>query len=84
MDQIKKIYQGVLDGDMGAVEENVQAALNEGISPGDILNKGLIAAMGEVGRLFEEGEYFVPEMLIAARDEGRVDHPAAITGGFRG
>jgi len=31
------------------------------------LNKGMIKAMGEVGRLFEEGEYFVPEMLIAAR-----------------
>ena len=67
MDQIKNIYQGVLEGDMGAVEENVQAALDAGVLPADILQKGLIAAMGEVGRLFEEGEYFVPEMLIAAR-----------------
>ncbi|MCZ2099834.1 MAG: corrinoid protein, partial [Anaerolineae bacterium] len=32
-----------------------------------ILNDGMISAMSEVGRLFEEGEYFVPEMLIAAR-----------------
>jgi 5-methyltetrahydrofolate--homocysteine methyltransferase len=31
------------------------------------MNQGMIAAMAEVGRLFEEGEYFVPEMLIAAR-----------------
>ena len=67
MDHIKDIYQGVLDGDMGAVEENVQAALAAGVSAADILQKGLIAAMGEVGSLFEEGEYFVPEMLIAAR-----------------
>jgi 5-methyltetrahydrofolate--homocysteine methyltransferase len=67
MDQIKNIYQAVLEGDMGAVEENVQAALDAGVLPVDILQKGLIAAMGEVGRLFEEGEYFVPEMLIAAR-----------------
>jgi 5-methyltetrahydrofolate--homocysteine methyltransferase len=37
------------------------------MGPADILNQGMIAAMGEVGRLFEEGEYFVPEMLIAAR-----------------
>ena len=49
------------------MEENVQAALDAGVPPGDILQNGLIAAMGEVGRLFEEGEYFVPEMLIAAR-----------------
>ena len=45
----------------------MQAALDAGVAPGEILNKGCIAAMGEVGRLFEEGEVFVPEMLIAAR-----------------
>jgi len=67
MDQIKDIYQGVLEGDMGTVEENVRVALDAGVSPADVLQNGLIAAMGEVGRLFEEGEYFVPEMLIAAR-----------------
>jgi 5-methyltetrahydrofolate--homocysteine methyltransferase len=67
MDQINHIYQGVLEGDMGTVQENVQAALDAGAPPADILHNGLIAAMGEVGRLFEEGEYFVPEMLIAAR-----------------
>ena len=67
MNQIKNIYQGVLEGDMGTVQDNVQAALDVGVSPADILHEGLIAAMGEVGRLFEEGEYFVPEMLIAAR-----------------
>jgi len=33
----------------------------------EILNKGLVATITEVGRLFEEGEYFVPEMLITAR-----------------
>lgn len=67
MEQFKDIYQGVLEGDRDVVTVNVQAALDAGSSPGDILQEGLIAAMGEVGRLFEEGEYFVPEMLIAAR-----------------
>jgi len=67
MESIKSIYQGVLDGDMGSVEKNVQAALDSGVSAGDLLQNGLISAMAEVGRLFEDGEYFVPEMLIAAR-----------------
>jgi len=67
MSDFKSIYEGVLEGDMGAVESGVQAAVDGGATPGDILNGGLITAMGEVGRLFEEGEYFVPEMLIAAR-----------------
>jgi 5-methyltetrahydrofolate--homocysteine methyltransferase len=67
MEQMKEIYQGVLDGDMGGVQANVRAAVDGGLPAVDILQEGLIAAMGEVGRLFEEGEYFVPEMLIAAR-----------------
>ena len=41
--------------------------MDGGISATVILNEGMIAAMTEVGRLFEEGDYFVPEMLIAAR-----------------
>ena len=64
---IEAIYQAVMEGDASEAATHVQAALDAGIAPGDILNKGCIAAMGEVGRLFEEGEMFVPEMLIAAR-----------------
>ena len=65
--KLEAIREGIMDGDMHLVEEMVQAALDEGTSASDLLNEGLIKAMGEVGRLFEEGEYFVPEMLIAAR-----------------
>jgi len=67
MNELQNIKQGILDGELGKVKESVQAALAAGISATDILQKGLIPAMDEVGRLFEEGEYFVPEMLIAAR-----------------
>ena len=61
------IYDSILEGDMKAVPEQVQAALDAGALPDVILNEGMITAMTEVGRLFEEGEYFVPEMLISAR-----------------
>jgi len=64
---LEKIYQSIVDGDMNGAAEGVNKALEEKIGPAEILHKGLIAAMTEVGRLFEEGEYFVPEMLIAAR-----------------
>jgi len=64
---LEVIRQGIMEGDMFLTEEKVQEALDAGIAPGDILQEGLISAMAEVGRLFEEGEYFVPEMLIAAR-----------------
>ncbi|MBN1431067.1 MAG: corrinoid protein [Anaerolineae bacterium] len=64
---INEIYQSVLDGDIEAVGAKTQSAIDDGGDIGDILNQGMIAAMTEVGRLFEEGEYFVPEMLISAR-----------------
>ena len=65
--KLEEIYEYVIDGSAPDVEAGVQAALDEGISPEEILNQALIAAMDEVGRLFEEGDFFVPEMLIAAR-----------------
>lgn len=60
------IYDGILDGDRAAVKDGVNQGLEEGHSAETLLN-AMITAMGEVGRLFEEGEYYVPEMLIAAR-----------------
>lgn len=64
---LKEIYENVMNGDQKAVPAKVQVALDAGIAPATILNDGMIAAMNQVGKLFEEGEYFVPEMLIAAR-----------------
>jgi 5-methyltetrahydrofolate--homocysteine methyltransferase len=64
---IEGIYKAVMAGDADTAATLVQSGLDEGLAPGEILNKGCIAAMGEVGRLFEDGEMFVPEMLIAAR-----------------
>ena len=68
MDQaLTPIYQGVLDGNVNAVTSGVQQALGAGVPAETLLNAGLIPAMAEVGRLFESGEYYVPDMLISAR-----------------
>lgn len=68
MDELLKvIFDGVVEGDNASMPQNVQAALDAGASASSILNEALIPGMAEVGRLFEEGEYFVPEMLISAR-----------------
>ncbi len=66
MDQTE-IYNSVINGDAPQAQAGVKAALAQGIAAEVILNEGLIAAMNEVGRRYEEGEFFVPEMLIAAR-----------------
>jgi 5-methyltetrahydrofolate--homocysteine methyltransferase len=67
MSILETIYQGIIDGNAKLVEAQVKEALEEDITADKILYDGLIPAMAEVGRLFEEGEYYVPEMLIAAR-----------------
>jgi len=64
---LQEIYDGILNGEAKSVETKVQAALQKGIKPKDILDQGMVSAMAEVGRRFENGEYFVPEMLISAR-----------------
>src|SRR3990170_3275111 len=64
---LESIYEAVLNGDAPTTEKQVAAELEAGTPPEDILYKACIPAMEEVGRLFEEGEKFVPEMLISAR-----------------
>lgn len=68
MDAIyQQIFDAILDGNAAKTPGLVQQALDAGRAPDSILNDAMIAAMAEVGRLFEEGEYFIPEMLVAAR-----------------
>ncbi len=64
---LQAIFDSILNGQQKVTAEKVSQALAEGLEPVEILNQGMVGAMAEVGRLFEEGEYFVPEMLIAAR-----------------
>jgi 5-methyltetrahydrofolate--homocysteine methyltransferase len=54
-------------GKVAEVRKLVEAALAEGVVAQDILNKGLLEAMGEVGQRFKKNEVFVPEVLVAAR-----------------
>lgn len=64
---LQKLFDAVLEGDFDGVKTNVQAALDAKLDPNLVLNEGMIAAMREVGCRFEAGDYYVPEMLIAAR-----------------
>src|SRR4030065_2067515 len=67
MSIIDDLRQSVIDGEMNLTQELVQKTLAENMPPEQILKDGLISAMTEVGRRFEAGEFFVPEMLISAR-----------------
>jgi 5-methyltetrahydrofolate--homocysteine methyltransferase len=64
---LEEIYNNILAFSTKEVAKGVNTALDEEIPAAEILGKGLIAAMEEVGRRFEAGEFFVPEMLAAAQ-----------------
>jgi 5-methyltetrahydrofolate--homocysteine methyltransferase len=64
---LKNIYNHILDGDKSKVEFEVKEVIDAKVSADKILYNAMIPAMDEVGRLYERGEYFIPEMLVAAQ-----------------
>ena len=64
---LQELYTAILEGDAPSAKALTQEALASGVDPQEILSRYMISAMDEVGRRFEENEYFVPELLIAAR-----------------
>ncbi len=64
---LKPIYEYTVAGNAPKVKELTQQALAEGVAPSEIITKYLIPAMAEVGDRFERNEFYVPELLIAAR-----------------
>ena len=67
MSKIQEVAELVEKGRAKKVAAAVQAALDEGCKPDEILNQGMIGAMDIVGEKFKNNEIFVPEMLIAAK-----------------
>jgi len=66
MTKMEAVFEAVRRGNFNGSPALVQEALDAGESAADILNRGMIAAMDLVGRLFKEEKVYVPEMLIAA------------------
>ncbi len=66
MTTLEELADAIIQCDEVAAPRLTQRAIDEGVDAADVLNQGLLKGMTEVGRLFREGEYFVPEVLIAA------------------
>jgi methylmalonyl-CoA mutase cobalamin-binding domain/chain len=64
---LQALYDDTLVGKAPEVKANVEAGLEQGMEPESMLFDALIPSLEEVGARFERGDYFVPEMLIAAR-----------------
>ncbi|MDD5483057.1 MAG: corrinoid protein [Kiritimatiellae bacterium] len=64
---LEQISENLIKGKAKEVKELVEKAIKENVNPADILNKGLLAGMGNIGERFKKNEVYVPEVLIAAR-----------------
>lgn len=67
MADLEALAEAIINGDADESERLTQEAVDEGLSPQKILNDGLTAGMDVVGKRFKANEFYVPEVLIAAR-----------------
>jgi 5-methyltetrahydrofolate--homocysteine methyltransferase len=74
MGDLFELREAVLTGNAPAAASAARKALDSGMSPVDIIAQGITPAMAEVGRRFEEGDYFLPELLIAGLAAKEIFH----------
>ena len=67
MGDFSALAQSVIEGEIAAAVANTQSALDDGGGAQEILDKGLIVAMDEVGARFAKGDLFIPQMLRSAK-----------------
>jgi 5-methyltetrahydrofolate--homocysteine methyltransferase len=65
--ELKDLADAIIAGNRDRARELTEQAISESVSPQQIINQGLIAGMSVVGHKFKNNEYYVPEVLIAAR-----------------
>jgi 5-methyltetrahydrofolate--homocysteine methyltransferase len=62
---LEAVRQALLDFDQDALSQAIQSALQTGLRPFDVILGGMAEAMSAVGRLYEAGEFFLPELVMA-------------------
>lgn len=67
MDQLEELYKAIVAGDMSKAIAMTQTAVEQNVEPTLIINDYMSKGMETIGRQFEAGEVFVPELLMAAR-----------------
>jgi len=67
MNQIDTLFQAVVDGNEPGAIAGAEACLQADLPADQVMREGLIAAMTEVGRRFEGGEYYLPDLVVSAR-----------------
>ena len=67
MARVEKLYNAIVDGQSAEAVAAVNEQIAAGVDPMALITGAMIPAMDEVGKLFQEEEYFVPELLLSGR-----------------
>jgi len=86
MASYEELMEVIQEGNVAETQNQVRALLDEGKSPNDIIQKGIVEAMDIVGKKFSEGECYIPEMLVSARASKKgleIVKPLLVKSGFK-
>ena len=67
MESFAELQKSLIAGTEARVKELVAKLIAQGVAPKEIISKGLISGMAEVGKRFREGDMFIPEVMLCAR-----------------
>ncbi|RHE92382.1 cobalamin-binding protein [Bacteroides intestinalis] len=67
MSNLNELYDAILVGKLEDAVKVTKIAVEEGVTPHEIINQYMIKAMEEIGSRFEAGKVFVPNLLMSAR-----------------
>ncbi len=65
MVNLEELSRAVIAGDIDTAEKLTKEAIEQNIPVNDILNRGLVPGLRQVGELFEKGEYYLPELIVS-------------------
>ena len=85
MASYERLLTAIQEGNFAGTESQVRALLDQGLSPKEIIEKGIIVALDIVGKKFSEGECYIPEMLVSAKASQRgleIVKPLLVQSGF--
>lgn len=81
---LRALHEAILNMDLEGIGAIAQAAMDAGVDPSEAITEGMVPGMVEVGQKFEEGEYFLSELVVAGevmKDGMKVIEPYLTAGG---
>ncbi|MBN1572150.1 MAG: cobalamin-dependent protein [Deltaproteobacteria bacterium] len=64
-ESLRKIKEAIVELDLDSIKDLVKAGLEDGLEPWEIIKNGMGEGMEEVGKRFDEGEYYLADLILS-------------------